>query len=80
MPSVLPFMDHWWTDHRRWMEPKLEEKPSFYFNRQFWATFEEDRAGVVLSQALWRRQRKRERQPCCKLPVRRCTADASSEP
>jgi predicted TIM-barrel fold metal-dependent hydrolase len=31
------------------MEPKLEEKPSFYFNRQFWATFEEDRAGVILA-------------------------------
>jgi predicted TIM-barrel fold metal-dependent hydrolase len=31
------------------MEPQLEEPPSFYFNRQFWATFEEDRAGVVLA-------------------------------
>jgi predicted TIM-barrel fold metal-dependent hydrolase len=31
------------------MEPKLEEKPSVYFNRQFWATLEEDRAGVILA-------------------------------
>jgi uncharacterized protein len=31
------------------MEPKLEERPGFYFDRQFWATFEEDRAGVVLA-------------------------------
>ena len=31
------------------MEPKLDEKPSVYFDRQFWATFEEDRAGVVLA-------------------------------
>ena len=49
IPTLLTFMDHWWTDHHRWMEPKLEEAPSFYFNRQFWATFEEDRAGVVLA-------------------------------
>jgi len=49
IPSVLTFMDHWWKDHHRWMEPRLEEAPSFYFNRQFWATFEEDRAGVVLA-------------------------------
>lgn len=49
IPSLLTFMDHWWADHRRWMEPQLEEAPSFYFNRQFWATFEEDRAGVVLA-------------------------------
>ena len=30
IPTVLGFMDHWWTDHRRWMEPQLEEPPSFY--------------------------------------------------
>jgi predicted TIM-barrel fold metal-dependent hydrolase len=29
------------------MEPKLEEPPSFYFKRQFWATFEDDRAGIL---------------------------------
>ncbi len=46
MASVLGFMDHWWNDHRHWMEPKLDEKPSTYFKRQFWATFEDDRAGV----------------------------------
>ena len=49
IPTVLGFMDHWWTDHRRWMEPQLEEPPSFYFNRQFWATFEEDRSGIILA-------------------------------
>jgi uncharacterized protein len=49
IPTLVGFMDHWWTDHRRWMEPKLDEKPSVYFNRQFWATFEEDRAGVILA-------------------------------
>ena len=40
-------MDHWWTDHYRWMEPKLDEAPSTYFKRQFWATFEDDRAGIL---------------------------------
>ena len=45
--SVLQFMDNWWDDHHGWMEPKLPEKPSFYFHRQFFATFENDRAGVL---------------------------------
>lgn len=45
--SVLRTMDHWWEDHRHWMEPKVDETPSFYFRRQFWATFEDDRAGVL---------------------------------
>lgn len=45
--SVLRFMDHWWTDHHRWMKPALEEPPSFYFKRQFWATFEDDRPGLL---------------------------------
>lgn len=45
--SLLEFMDHWWNDHRRWMEPKLEESPSDYFHRQFWVTFEEDRSGIA---------------------------------
>ncbi len=45
--SLLGFMDHWWHDHHRWMEPKLDEPPSTYFKRQFWATFEDDRAGIL---------------------------------
>ena len=45
--SLLGFMDHWWNDHRLWMEPKLDEAPSTYFKRQFWATFEDDRAGIL---------------------------------
>jgi predicted TIM-barrel fold metal-dependent hydrolase len=45
--SVLRSMDHWWEDHHTWMEPKVDERPSFYFRRQFWATFEDDRAGVL---------------------------------
>ena len=41
------FMDHWWQDHKGWMEPRLPEPPSTYFHRQFYATFEDDRAGVL---------------------------------
>jgi hypothetical protein len=29
------------------MEPELPETPSYYFHRQFFATFEDDRAGVL---------------------------------
>ncbi|MCH8192035.1 MAG: amidohydrolase [Chloroflexi bacterium] len=44
---VLRFMDHWWEDHRHYVEPKLEEPPSYYFHRSFWATFEDDRPGIL---------------------------------
>jgi len=40
-------MDHWWHDHKGWMEPRLPEPPSTYFHRQFYATFEDDRAGIL---------------------------------
>ncbi|MGH7965716.1 MAG: amidohydrolase family protein, partial [Candidatus Binatia bacterium] len=50
--SVLRLMDHWWEDHHRWLEPRLEEKPSFYFHRQVWATFEDDRAGLLTREFL----------------------------
>ncbi len=50
--SLFSFIDHWWVDHRRWIEPRLEEAPSFYFKRQFWATFEEDRAGLLTRELL----------------------------
>ena len=44
--AVLDLMDHWWHDHKGWMKPRLEEPPSTYFRRNFFATFEDDRAGV----------------------------------
>ena len=50
--SLLGLMDHWWKDHYRWMEPKLEELPSHYFRHQFWATFEDDRAGILTRELL----------------------------
>jgi len=45
--SALTLMDHWWNDHKGWMQPKLPEPPSFYFHRQIFATFEDDRAGIL---------------------------------
>jgi predicted TIM-barrel fold metal-dependent hydrolase len=50
--SLLRFMDHWWADHHRWMEPRLDEAPSTYFHRQFWATFEDDRPGLLTRELL----------------------------
>jgi len=50
--SLLRFMDHWWKDHRRWMEPRVDEPPSFYFARNFWATFEDDRPGILTRELL----------------------------
>ncbi len=47
LASVLRTMDHYWSDHQHWMEPKTDELPSTYFKRQFWATFEDDRAGIL---------------------------------
>ena len=34
------------------MEPRLDEAPSVYFQRQFWATFEDDRAGILTREML----------------------------
>ncbi len=45
--AVTRLMDHWWEDHHHWLEPKLEEKPSFYARRQFYHTFEDDKAGLM---------------------------------
>jgi predicted TIM-barrel fold metal-dependent hydrolase len=34
------------------MEPRLYEPPSFYFHRQFYSTFEDDRAGLLTTELL----------------------------
>jgi predicted TIM-barrel fold metal-dependent hydrolase len=43
----LNTMDHMFTDHFRWTVPELSMKPSEYFWRQFYATFEDDRPGIL---------------------------------
>ncbi len=50
--AILHTMDHWWEDHHLWLKPKLDEKPSFYCDRQFYFTFEEDRAGLLTRELL----------------------------
>jgi uncharacterized protein len=50
--AILHTMDHWWEDHHLWLKPKLDEKPSFYCERQFYFTFEEDRAGLLTRELL----------------------------
>lgn len=43
----LNLMDHLYGDHHQWIDPPLSVKPSEYFWRQFWATFEDDRPGIL---------------------------------
>jgi len=50
--AVLHTMDHWWEDHHRWLQPRLDETPSFYCHRQLYFTFEEDRAGLLTRELL----------------------------
>ena len=43
----LNTMDHMYRDHKNWIVPYLSLPPSEYFRRQFWATFEDDRPGIL---------------------------------
>ena len=49
--AALEDADRWWHKGRDegadWMDPLLPEPPSFYFRRNFAATFEDDRAGIL---------------------------------
>ncbi len=45
--AALELMDHWRNGHKGRMKPRLEQRPSEYFKRNFLATFEDDRAGVL---------------------------------
>ncbi|MGH7966534.1 MAG: amidohydrolase family protein, partial [Candidatus Binatia bacterium] len=50
--SHLHIWDRHWKDHHEWIRPKLEELPSSYFHRQFWVSFEQDRAGILTRELL----------------------------
>jgi len=52
IPSVLRFMDKFWSINRKWMEPVLDERPSFYFKRQMFATFEGSKEDLSARQFL----------------------------
>lgn len=48
--AALGHADAWWREGRargQWMDPSLPQPPSFYFRRNFAATFEDDRAGIL---------------------------------
>ena len=42
----LYYSDHLWEKHRFWTKSELEHPPSFYFQRQVFATFMEDPVGL----------------------------------
>ncbi len=42
------YMDHVWDRHRYWTDSPLEERPSFYMDRQVYGTFLDDKVGVQL--------------------------------
>jgi len=50
--AMLRLIDHWWEDHHRWAEPRLDEPPSLYCKRQVWFTFEDDRPGLLTRECL----------------------------
>jgi len=49
VPFVLEAMDEAYRKHHMWVRPKLEGLPSDYFRRQGFASFQEDRAGLLLA-------------------------------
>ena len=46
LPFVNYYLDHIWEKHRYWTESELPNPPSFYFQRQVFATFMEDPVGL----------------------------------
>jgi predicted TIM-barrel fold metal-dependent hydrolase len=46
IPFTQYYLDHVWEKHRHWTKSTLEERPSFYFQRQVYATFMEDPVGL----------------------------------
>lgn len=47
LATQLTLMDHWWNDHKGWLRPRLEQQPSAYWRRQFFATFLDDGPGLA---------------------------------
>ena len=45
----LEAMDEAYRKHHMWAKPKLPELPSYYFKRQGYATFGEDRSGLAVA-------------------------------
>ena len=47
LATQLTLMDHWWNDHKGWMEPRLGQPPSSFWHRQCFASFSNDGPGVA---------------------------------
>ena len=46
---LLEVMDEGFYKHRMWVSPDLKEPPSYYYRRQMFASFGEDRSGLDLA-------------------------------
>ena len=49
VPWLLEAMDEAFYKHRMWVSPELKEPPSFYYRRQGFSSFGEDRSGLALA-------------------------------
>lgn len=47
LATQINLMDHWWSDHKGWMEPRLAQAPSHYWHQQGFATLQADAAGLA---------------------------------
>ena len=47
LATQLTLMDHWWNDHKGWMEPRLGQPPSSFWRGQCFASFSNDGPGVA---------------------------------
>lgn len=52
VPFLLEAMDEAYRKHHMWVRPKLEGLPSDYFRRQGFASFQEDKAGLLMAREL----------------------------
>lgn len=48
MAWMAEYMDRTWEKQRFWTESKLEEKPSFFMDRNVYASFINDRTGILM--------------------------------
>jgi len=49
VPWLLDAMDEAFYKHRMWVSPELKEPPSYYYRRQGFSSFGEDRSGLGLA-------------------------------
>ena len=52
LATQINLMDHWWSDHKGWMEPRLAHAPSHFWHQQGFATLRADTAGLATRQII----------------------------